>query len=37
MDVGYHGVGIRNITLDLGNDGTDVPTNVGNISMRTPR
>ena len=33
MHVGQHGVGALDIALDLG-DGANVPTNVGNYSMR---
>ena len=34
MDFGDHGLGIRSIALELGNDGADIPTAVVNDSMR---
>jgi hypothetical protein len=37
MDVGDRDVGGRSIALELGNDGTDVLTNVRNGFMRASR
>ena len=36
-DFGDHSLGVRSIMLELGSDGADVPTNVGNGSMRAPQ